>query len=723
MSFVLLFTNICALVVLGFTAFRRNEATLFYGLDGNEMMTLAKQQFVWHMNWSGFGYNPFQSLGNIWLPINMKLVPGYAFSLAVNGGEIDPVLSYLVFSIEAFLSAYLISLWLGFGDVVATVSGWGLALVAMPYVGYPKIYAIFGIAPQLTIVLLAVPVMLILYSLAGRATREESALCLLGVALLAIYLAVSQPIFMVLVVPVVLVFSGAILPGAGSRAEMHWKLGGGALVLAALSASGMLSYLYGLFGYTAAAVFKDELLNVRQTWYEVSILFQDEASGISGPLLYTGALGGALTCAWTGRGLQKHTAIGLLAMMGALMAFGALTLSVDFWQGPAPLYFEIVLWPFYAAYAAAFVTMLLRRLRAVLLPLAHRLPVNRPTWWKAMPTDGRIYAMAFIVAAVPIMLLSWVRDGAVPLDRTYHTYPPLLPPIVSLLREEIALKPGDPFRGRVATLTGQSLQKSGISWADLHANDIELTKRYGNDHRTVGLWYYDIPTLFEYNQFMTPPYYLLTRTFLTNDGDRQIRNIMALRKPDQRLLRALGVRFVITDVPESGARLRAQVDHEGRPALYLYELDGVNLGGYSPTTVSRVSSASEALVLLAREDFDAATTVMADEALSADLVPATSSLVSVEKTGLRLVATSHGTSIIVLPFEFSHCLELEPAGPVAVPPRLFRANLLQAGVVFTDQLEATLSFFTGPFRHAGCRIEDIRDIDRLKLREEVKRSA
>jgi hypothetical protein len=452
----------------------------------------------------------------------------------------------------------------------------------------------------------------------------------------------------------------------------------------------------------------------------VSILFQGEASGISGPLLYEGALGGALACAWAGHGLQKHIAIGLLVMMGTLMSFGALTVSVDFWKGPSPLYFEILLWPFYAVYAVSLVATLLRMLKGVVLPQEGVFLENRPGWWKGMPADSRIYAMVFVVVSVPVALLFWIRDGAVPLDRMYHTYPPLSPPIVTLLRDEIALKPGELFRGRVATLTGQSLQMSGVSWPDLHAGDAELTKRYGNDHRTVGLWYYDIPTLFEYNQFMTPPYYLVTRTFLANDGDRQMRNIMALRKPDLRLLRALGVRFVITDVPESGARARARVDSGGKPVLYLYELDAVNLGNYYPTNVIRVSSAREALAQMAGKDFDAAKAVVTDETLPADLVPATSSRVSVEKIGLRLTATSRGTSVLVLPFEFSHCLEIEPVERGTVPPRLFRANLLQAGVLFTGRLEAILVFFTGPFRHAGCRVEDARDIARLDFSREVQ---
>lgn len=710
---VLLVVNLASLICFGLVAFRLNQANLFYGLDGSEMLVLIKQQVMWGSGVAGFTNNYFQSLGNIWLPVNMNAIPGYIVSLWINGGELDQVIAYIVFSVELFLATYCLSRWLEFGSTIATLAAWGMVLSAMPYWGYGKIYPILILAPHLTTVILATLVALVLFHQVGRAGIISSITCLVGIVLLLGYVAIAQAIFFALVVPILLVFGGGVLAASDSKQERVQKLLGGGIVLGVLGVSGVIMFLYGLHRYTAAYVFKEEFLNLRQTWYDVSIAFQNETWGVVGQLLWIGAISGGVVSVMAGRGLQRTVAMTMLFTMGLLVGFGALTVHVNFWQGPVPLYIEFFLWPFYAVYTVSFLCFVWERLVRWVGNVMERHAAH----WRFSLPRGWTVVSALVIAGLPWVILSLTAGKTIAKERDYP-YPPKITPIVEVLKNEIGLVPNAPFQGRVATLTGQSIQKP-INWIDLHIFDAGLVKQYGNDHRTVGFWFFDIPTLFEYNQFMTPPYYLVMRTFLAKDGDRQMRNIMALRRPDTRLLRALGVRFVITDVPEPGAHLRARVDDGGRPVLYLYELDGVNLGNYSPTNVIRVSSAHEALTQMAREDFDTAKFVVTDEALPVDLVPAASSRISVEKTGLRLTAMSQGTSILVLPFEFSHCLEIKPVEQGMDSPGLFRANLLQVGIIFTGRLDATLTFFAGPFHHAGCRIDDWHDVDRLKIQREV----
>jgi hypothetical protein len=50
-------------------------------------------------------------------------------------------------------------------------------------------------------------------------------------------------------------------------------------------------------------------------------------------------------------------------------------------------------------------------------------------------------------------------------------------------------------------------------------------------------------------------------------------------------------------------------------------------------------------------------------------------------------------------------------------PVLFRANLMQLGISFAGKLDAKLVFRFSPFLAPACRIEDIRDMERLKIRE------
>jgi hypothetical protein len=92
------------------------------------------------------------------------------------------------------------------------------------------------------------------------------------------------------------------------------------------------------------------------------------------------------------------------------------------------------------------------------------------------------------------------------------------------------------------------------------------------------------------------------------------------------------------------------------------------------------------------------------------LVPPGRSALTVERGGYRIEADSPGTSLLVLPVEYSHCLR---AGN---PPRLMRANLAMAAILFSGRVEGTLMFRYGPLS-SRCRIEDWRDANTLRLGE------
>src|SRR5438094_6069866 len=102
-TIVLLTVNLISLVIFGIIAFRLNNAYLLHGLDGSYIRTIVKQQSVWLGLWCGFTNNLFQSLGNVWFPLNTNLIPGYIVSLSLSGGLFNPIASYLLFSLEIFL--------------------------------------------------------------------------------------------------------------------------------------------------------------------------------------------------------------------------------------------------------------------------------------------------------------------------------------------------------------------------------------------------------------------------------------------------------------------------------------------------------------------------------------------------------------------------------------------------------------------------------------------
>jgi hypothetical protein len=144
-----------------------------------------------------------------------------------------------------------------------------------------------------------------------------------------------------------------------------------------------------------------------------------------------------------------------------------------------------------------------------------------------------------------------------------------------------------------------------------------------------------------------------------------MRNALVLRRFDARVMRALGVRYVVTDAPlDGGATL---VMREATPLSsthYLYEISGANRGDFSPTVVVPVASVKSTLATLADPQFDFARSVVLEAPLPVKLVAARASEVRLEAGHLRVRATSEGTSLLLLPFEFSHSLTDQIGGQI-----------------------------------------------------------
>ena len=54
--------------------------------------------------------------------------------------------------------------------------------------------------------------------------------------------------------------------------------------------------------------------------------------------------------------------------------------------------------------------------------------------------------------------------------------------------------------------------------------------------------------------------------------------------------------------------------------------------------------------------------------------------------------------------------------PVGGTLRLFRSDLMLTGPLFERQIDAQISFHTGPFHNPGCRLEDLTDSNSMKMR-------
>ena len=79
---------------------------------------------------------------------------------------------------------------------------------------------------------------------------------------------------------------------------------------------------------------------------------------------------------------------------------------------------------------------------------------------------------------------------------------------------------------------------------------------------------------------------------------------------------------------------------------------------------------------------------------------------------IHIVAQSAGRSLVIVPLEFSHCIELRDAraGSNAAKASLLRADGILTGIVFERDLDVILAFRTGPLRNPQCRWQDYQDI-------------
>jgi hypothetical protein len=708
--------NFLSFVALAGVFLPLNRPRLFDGVDGNYMLTIAKQQFEWGAPMFGLSNNFLQSLGNIWFPLNTPLIPGYAIPELLNSGELNPVVSYAIFAAELFLATFLLGLSLRLRVAVAVLAAWLLPLTTIPLVGPPLLYPILSLTPHIATAMAVTMLVLILFGQIGRRGWAWSCGCASGATLLLSYPVAALPDKLILMVPVLSVFGACLLATAETRRELFAKLAGAAFLLAAAITSGTAAYLVGMVRYSAPAYFSGEFLNDRMSWYYVSILFHRHQR-YGGPSVWALGISGAVIAALWGSGLLRRFAIGTLAAAALLIGVGWITVRFDIWQGPSPIYFEFLVWPFYVVYGAVALAFGAGLLARVLRMLTRGLPISL----SVMDHNGAQFGGAVIVIALlPWLLVSAARSRVVAQEATWP-YPPRQTPIIAALQQEIGVTPGSVFRGRAATFTALSIDRP-ITWFDLHNLAARSVTEFGNDHRLGGLWYYGIPSLTEYSNLLTPAFYLVTRALLARPGDRQLRSVMTLREIKPRILRMMGVRFLITDASVGyDAHLRLRLPDAAGSALLLYELPGANLGDYSPTEPILVQDARAAVQRLSDGTFDPTRSVLVNAPLPGPFVPSTSARLFVERDGLRVLAKSERTSLLLLPVEFSHCLKLQASASANPQPKLFRANLLQTGVTFERLIDARLIYFTGPFRNSTCRIEDAREMDRLRIHDAVAR--
>jgi hypothetical protein len=228
---------------------------------------------------------------------------------------------------------------------------------------------------------------------------------------------------------------------------------------------------------------------------------------------------------------------------------------------------------------------------------------------------------------------------------------------------------------------------------------------------SIGLWYYRIPTLFEYSEFTSPAFHALTKRALQRPRVAHQRNITILTYPDTRILQLLGVRFLMAADPVNLVGEKRASETVSDHNVVLSELSSPNLASYSPVHIEVRNDLDSILDYLMDENVDLTKSAVAGRKIDGALVPLQSSSMSMVNEDIHISARSTGPSLVVVPLEFSNCVELSNEHGVASSskPYLLRVNGLLTGVVFDRELDARLAFRTGPLHNASCRWQDYQD--------------
>jgi hypothetical protein len=681
---------LAAWLVAAAVALYLKRTQLLLGFDGGYTLNLAHRQFEWDLPLFSESMDWFQGLGDVYFDVNFRLLPSFIAASIFANTTAAKVTVYEVVVCELSLAIVLFGITLGATRAISIAAALVTCITFLPFSHPALIYGILSLAPEMGSLIAGGLLAAIAFLRFGRRNwQADLPFALIAIALLS-WSALVSITTMLLAAPFLLLCAISGIIAAGSSTERRCKFILVAVAGLLLIACGPAIYLVSNILDTAAVVFPAELANSRASFMYASILFHWDTVGPAGPVLMGLGIAGAVLAAFDrSRGTLRIFAITLLTYLATRLTFAMLVIFFDFWRGPGALYFEFYVIPLYAIFAAHLCGCVLDRL--------WRLSARTRPSRRSIET-GLVGGAILVVLALAISTSN--PDFAFP-------YPPTSTPITDILSQETGLTRGAEFRGRTASMIGRSIA-GDVNWYDLHAIDGAVTLAIGNELRLVGLHYFGIPGFFQYTPTISPFLYALTSRLLALPGDKQTRNIMVLRQIDPRVLAMLGVRFVVTDRPYDGAAtLRANVSTRDR-TLLLYELATPNVGDYSPTTVNTIATAGDIIARLADPDFDPTRQVSANiPANTIGLVPAHSVRLNFEGASLRLRAESDGRSVLLVPLEFSRCLE---ATPIAYEkPLLFRANLLETGVLFSGRLDTLLRVRTGPFLNPACRLRDFFD--------------
>lgn len=539
---------------------------LYSEVDGQTFAWIGKFLIGWGKPFDMNTLNPFEGMGSVFIPVNSWWNPG-AFVLGLPTNKlISFVLSYSIYWIEIFFSIYFLAKTTGLNKIESILAAELYVLFLFPpFSAYFNTSPIFSLVPLYAHLLASISLMTITYAKLGESENVRNLFLVFFFALAGFIVIMSTGFGFVPAVPIyTLLFLGFTIQNF-NRQQLLWKMGALSFLACLFFIMHGSLYYEGLLGYIASSA-----RGVKAISFALPKIWQKHTSIFYGPpplvsFLHIFALLGGLIGIFCQRGKYRWIAISfvLIVLLPDVVGFffengiisGTITnIGISYYVWNA--------YPLYCIFFIIFISFLWR----VVVRTIEFLANNPFDFIKANSTKITVFhsVLHYLKLLIPLIIIP-VLGIKIWFGNFYENRVPLIEPsktpIVAYLENKIGLKPGDTFRGTTAEyfasknsplrqINYQFEIKDGDSYytANHYITAREfLNRRFKNRHMLSDLWNYNIPTLEEYAHLVSKPMYFFFNKMLANEGDVAHGLFLNIYKLNLKVLRAMGVRYLISD--------------------------------------------------------------------------------------------------------------------------------------------------------------------------------
>jgi hypothetical protein len=697
----------CALVALLAAAWALGSVNrdMNYGIGDGKMYQAVILTALKFGGWFDVtNINPLQGVGSQLLPMNVWANPAY-WPFAVLSSQFAPNVSGVTALACFAVACYAMARCFDLPALPSMIAAQFSILLFAPAVLIFEFLSSFFINPGVAVVYAPHMLALGIFARLRPGRVQDFVLAAGGIFLLLLYSLYCDPLWtMVSGIGWAVPFAVVALSPLNVRGILV-RLAALAGCTVLLFLVGALEYAYTLSQYTARVQFSD-LVHRVPSLQLASYLFVKPVAVLHYGVCLLGWFLGFLIL----RGRPQTLAAAGFVTFAFFFAYAAAFLLLPgHWWLPLPIYVEHCLFPLFTMSAVAGYWSVVRVIASSAALAGKRDERgSRPAPTPRLPDAIRsrlvarglsVAAPLLVVAAIPTASLFFQQRARVVAETSLQPLPNE-PELARFFGERIGLDVGGRFRG-------------SITYWPASVDDLLSM---------IALWMRSIPTANEYSQLVTPQALYLNSALFRKDVRPELNFFLPWVGPASyevlfKTLQALGVRYLAgyepfpeADQRHFSSRKLPRRSSSGQTGDWqIYELPEPNLGHYSPTEVTMKESGAEIVATLggANFDFKRGAVLWTDPG---PLVPARDMRLTLIRGGLHVSGRSEGTSLVVLPQQFSNCLRAHD-GRV----RLVRANLMMTGMIFSGSVDTDISFDYGIFTPA-CRRADLADMRRLQLK-------